>query len=86
MRFHTPLSIAVPQTSQRYAMEESVKKTVIRFDENLTEIAELLGTSYRHLLRTLSEFCERRILKKEGSSYIVTEEETLMELSVDLYK
>ncbi|MGN6714507.1 cyclic nucleotide-binding domain-containing protein [Anaerocolumna jejuensis] len=82
----TPLSMAVPQTSLQYEMGASVKKTVIRFDENLTEIAELLGTSYRHLLRTLSEFCERGILKKEGSSYIVTEEETLMELSVDLYK
>lgn len=62
------------------------KETVICFDENLTEIAELLGTSYRHLLRTLSEFCDRKILKKEGSSYIVTKEETLTELSADLYK
>ncbi len=83
---HTPLSMALPQTSLQPAVGECVKKSVIHFDENLTEIAELLGTSYRHLLRTLSEFCERGILKKEGSSYIVTEEETLMELSVDLYK
>lgn len=61
-------------------------RTVICFDENLTEIAELLGTSYRHLLRTLSDFCDRKILKKEGSSYLVMEDKTLMELSADLYK
>lgn len=61
-------------------------KEVLCFHENLTEIAELLGTSYRHLLRTLSELCDKGILKKEGSSYIVTDERTLMELSADLYK
>ncbi len=66
--------------------DNQTMNTVICFDENLTEIAELLGTSYRHLLRTLSEFCDRRILKKEGSSYLVTEEKTLKELSADLYK
>jgi CRP/FNR family transcriptional regulator, putaive post-exponential-phase nitrogen-starvation regulator len=62
------------------------RKDVLCFHENLTEIAELLGTSYRHLLRTLSELCDKDILKKEGSSYIVTDEKTLMELSADLYK
>ncbi|BCJ99279.1 cyclic nucleotide-binding domain-containing protein [Anaerocolumna chitinilytica] len=61
-------------------------KTIICFDENLTEIAELLGTSYRHLHRTLSDLCDRKILIKEGSSYFVTEERTLQELSADLYK
>lgn len=64
----------------------AVKKEVLCFHENLTEIAELLGTSYRHLLRTLSELTEKNILRKEGSSYFVTDEETLMELSSDLYK
>jgi CRP/FNR family putative post-exponential-phase nitrogen-starvation transcriptional regulator len=61
-------------------------RTLICFNENLTEIAELLGTSYRHLLRTLSDFCDRKILTKEGSSYLVMGEKTLMELSADLYK
>ncbi len=34
------------------------------FQENLTEIAELLGTSYRHLLRSMALLCEHRILQK----------------------
>lgn len=67
-------------------VNDGSQKTAVCFDENLTEIAELLGTSYRHLLRTLSEFCDRKILKKEGSSYLVIEEGILMELSADLYK
>ena len=61
-------------------------KTVIRFDENLTEIAELLGTSYRHLLRTLSELCEKNIINKDGRRYTVIDEKTLRELSADLYQ
>lgn len=65
---------------------KDMKQGSITFHENLTEIAELLGTSYRHLLRTLTELCDKNILKKEGSSYIVTDEKTLMELSADLYK
>ncbi|WOO37548.1 cyclic nucleotide-binding domain-containing protein [Anaerocolumna sp. AGMB13020] len=65
---------------------DASSKEILCFHENLTEIAELLGTSYRHLLRTLSELCDQGILKKEGSSYIVTDERTLMELSADLYK
>lgn len=34
------------------------------FQENLTELAELLGTSYRHLLRTMQELCEAGVLER----------------------
>lgn len=34
------------------------------FQENLTELAELLGTSYRHLLRTMQELCEEGIIER----------------------
>lgn len=34
------------------------------FQENLTEIAELLGTSYRHLLRSMASLCKHQILQK----------------------
>jgi len=33
-------------------------------DDNLATVAERLGTSYRHLLRVMSEFCDRGVLKK----------------------
>lgn len=76
-------------TGERVELQRSIDnqspKPMIRFDENLTEIAELLGTSYRHLLRTLAELCDRNILKKAGSSYLVIEENTLRELSAELY-
>lgn len=34
------------------------------FQDNFTELAELLGTSYRHLLRTMQELCEEGILER----------------------
>ncbi len=77
-------------TGERIILADSEKnhtnKTVIQFNENLTEIAELLGTSYRHLLRTLSELCIRKIIKKTDSSYYVIDEKVLQELSADLYQ
>ncbi len=66
--------------------KDNSNKPSIYFHENLTEIAELLGTSYRHLLRTFSDLCEQKVLKKHGSSYLVINEKVLIELSADLYK
>lgn len=39
------------------------------FSGRLTEAAEYLGVSYRHLLRTLNELCQRGDLKKEEKGY-----------------
>jgi len=58
----------------------------ILFDENLTELAELLGTSYRHLLRTLNALCSKGVLRKENSHYEVIDEKILKKLSADLYQ
>ncbi|BCN29455.1 cyclic nucleotide-binding domain-containing protein [Anaeromicropila herbilytica] len=58
----------------------------IIFDENLTYIAEILGTSYRHLLRTLNVLCTKGVLSKCGCYYEVLDENTLMALSADLYR
>lgn len=59
---------------------------IIEFNENLTEIAELLGTSYRHLLRTLNNLVAKGIIIKHGHSYEVIQESALKELAIDLYK
>ncbi len=59
--------------------------TVMIFDENLTETAELLGTSYRHLLRTLKLLCSERLLRKAGKRYEVTDISELMRISAELY-
>lgn len=57
-----------------------------KFDGNLTEIAELLGTSYRHLLRTINALVAKEAIKKVKSYYEIIDENILEELSSDLYK
>lgn len=56
------------------------------FNENLTQLAELLGISYRHLLRTLKTLCNRGILSREKKGYMIQKEEELKSLAGDLYK
>ncbi|WP_235440355.1 helix-turn-helix domain-containing protein, partial [Bacillus cereus] len=56
------------------------------FSGNLTEIAELLGTSYRHLLRTLNLFCDKNIINKNNGCFEVVNVEVLRELAADVYK
>lgn len=59
---------------------------VLIFNENLTEIAKLLGTSYRHLLRTLNILCKNGILKKRNSCFEVIDRNMLINLAADLYR
>lgn len=61
-------------------------KSIMVFDENLTQIAELLGTSYRHLLRTLNTLCSKGAMVKKDTYYEVTNEPILKSLAADLYK
>jgi len=39
------------------------------FRETLTEVAVVVGSSYRHLLRCLSALCEKGVLRKETYGY-----------------
>lgn len=69
--------------------EEQVNNSegrALRFEGNLTEIAELLGTSYRHLLRTLNGLIQKGVIKKVKNYYEIIDEKMLNELSADLYK
>lgn len=56
------------------------------FKESYSEISELLGTSYRHLNRTLNKFCSNEILIKSNDGYIIKDFEKLLSLAGDLYK
>ncbi|OOM77994.1 cyclic nucleotide-binding domain-containing protein [Clostridium sp. BL-8] len=56
------------------------------FKENYNEIAELLGTTYRHLNRTLNKFCQDGILEKNNKEYIIQDYDKLLYLAGDLYK
>ncbi|WP_432661850.1 cyclic nucleotide-binding domain-containing protein [Wukongibacter baidiensis] len=52
----------------------------------LTDMAELLGTSYRHLNRTINNLCQKGIIRKERNSIIIIDNEQLEELAGDLYE
>ena len=54
------------------------------FNENLTYLAELLGTSYRHLLRTLNDLCTQGVIHKEKEGYRVVDKVHLSKIG-DLY-
>lgn len=64
--------------------DENIKK--FAFKENYIEISELLGTSYRHLNRTLNQLCINGVLKKCNKEYIILNYDRLLYLAGDLYK
>ncbi len=54
--------------------------------DNLIEIAELLGASYRHLIRVLNKFYENKLIKKDNNLLIILDRKSLQELAGDLYE
>ena len=65
---------------------ENEENLYIDFDENLVNIAELLGSSYRHLLRTFNILCKKGVLEKEDGKYKVINKLLLKDLAGDLYQ
>ena len=55
------------------------------FNEKLTEVSEVLGTSYRHLLRTLDNLCKQGNLQKAEKGYLVTNQAALTQKGDDFY-
>lgn len=47
------------------------------FNQKLTEVAELLGTSYRHLLRTLEKLCGQGVLERIPQGYLIKDPSAL---------
>lgn len=68
--FTEPLEIRLA----RFITSNSVEN---KFIFNLTECADILNTSNRHLFRTLNQFCTHNILKKEPKGYLITNPELL---------
>jgi len=69
----------------------TVEKTDNNCEENIvlngnfTEISELLGTSYRHLLRTINTLCIKETIRKKNNYYEIIDEMNLRKLASDLY-
>ncbi len=54
--------------------------------DKFTEMADLLGTSYRHLIRTINKLCSQNILKKEKNFISIVNISELEKLAGDLYE
>ena len=65
--------------------KDNDSKENIVLNDNLTEISELLGTSYRHLLRTINTLCINEIIRKKDNYYEIIDEMNLRKLASDLY-
>lgn len=52
---------------------------------NVTQVAELLGTSFRHLHRTLSLLCAQGVVRKDREAYLVLQPEELRRRAGDAY-
>ena len=66
--------------------EENKEHLYADFDENLINIAELLGSSYRHLLRTFNTLCKKGVLERQGGKYKIINKTLLKDLAGDLYQ
>ena len=55
------------------------------FRETLTDVAELIGTSYRHLLRCLDKLCRDGVLLKQSFGYVVANQQEFEKRAGDLY-
>lgn len=56
-----------------------------RFYDKLTHVSELLGVSYRHLLRALHALCERGLLERKAGYYAIADPIALKRLARDHY-
>lgn len=68
------------------SVDDEGEATEIMQDCNLIEISELLGTSYRHLLRTLNKFVEKGAIRKKNLNYEIVKRDILTSLAGDLYE
>lgn len=55
------------------------------FNAKLTELAEFLGTSYRHLLRTLDNLCTKGVLEKSPQGYLIKDDLKLRTIGIKYY-
>jgi len=78
--------------SALHTLEERLAAYIIHtavngvFCETLTDVAGLLGASYRHLLRCLDKFCRSGILLKQKNGFVIADNQKLEEKGGEIYK
>jgi len=68
-----------------YLVEHLTDKNYIILNSSFIEIAQFLGTTYRHLNRTFKELELRAIIKCENKTIYILDDNKLRELSKNLY-
>ncbi|RNB82388.1 hypothetical protein EDM56_24025 [Brevibacillus fluminis] len=77
-----------------YPLENRVASYILAHEKSgcagsmhsMTEVAELLGTSYRHLLRTFTNLCKQGAIVKMRDRFEILDIGLLEELARDLYE
>ncbi|MDF2548288.1 MAG: cyclic nucleotide-binding domain protein [Anaerosolibacter sp.] len=68
-----------------YLIEHITDKNYIILNASFLEIAQFLGTTYRHLNRTFKDLESKEIIKLENKTVYILDEDRLQELSKNLY-
>lgn len=79
-RLSSYLLAIAPENSQYSKLDGGI------ITDKFTEMADLLGTSYRHLIRTINKLCQENIIKKDRNSLIILNLSALEKLAGDLYE
>lgn len=72
-------------SSALYSGEERLCSYILMAEHNglfsdvLTDVAQSIGISYRHLFRVLGEMCRNGVLEKKESGYVILNRQYLME-------
>ncbi|GAA0178487.1 transcriptional regulator YeiL [Clostridium sediminicola] len=69
-----------------YLTHISAGERAFTLTSSFSDIAELLGTSYRHLSRTLKSLNQKNIIKSNNKKIEIIDNDTLVELAGELYK
>lgn len=54
--------------------------------EKFSDLADMLGTTYRHLHRVMKDFVDRGLIEKKGKIIILKDTDTLKDIAGDIYK
>ena len=68
-----------------YLVEHITNKNYIILNSSFKEIAQFLGTTYRHLSRTFKDLELKSIIKCDNKTIYILDEDRLRELSKNLY-
>lgn len=79
-RLSSYLLAIAPENNQHSNLDAGI------ITDKFTEMADLLGTSYRHLIRTINKLCNEKIIKKEKNTISILNISALEKLAGDLYE